>query len=95
MNTTIDIARGEIEAPTGYSVSAGRFCSQPTLSEPMMLNRPIAAITQPPVCAVDAAIDQIGRQMHGDEGELKAAGEEAEHQQHIGAVAEGLRQRRA
>jgi hypothetical protein len=32
--------------------------------------------------------------MHGDEGELKAAGEEAEHQQHIGAMAERFRQRR-
>ena len=31
--------------------------------------------------------------MHGDEGELEAAGEEAEHQQHIGAVAERLGQR--
>ena len=37
------------------------------------------------------AVDQIGRQMHGDEGELEAAGEEAEHQQHIAAMAEGLR----
>jgi len=41
-----------------------------------------------------AAIDQIGRQVHRDERELKAAGEEAEHQQHIGAMAERLRQRR-
>ena len=32
--------------------------------------------------------------MHGDEGELEAAGEEAEHQQHIGAMAEGFRERR-
>ncbi len=31
--------------------------------------------------------------MHGDEGELEAAGEEAEHQQNIGAMAECLRQR--
>ena len=31
--------------------------------------------------------------MHGDEGELEAAGEEAEHQQNIGAMAERLRQR--
>ena len=41
----------------------------------------------------EAAIDQIGRQMHGDECELEAAGEEAEHQQHIGAMAEGFGQR--
>ena len=31
--------------------------------------------------------------MHGDEEELEAAGEEAEHQQHVAAVAEGLGQR--
>ena len=31
--------------------------------------------------------------MHGDEGELEAAGEEAEHQQHVAAMAEGLAQR--
>ena len=31
--------------------------------------------------------------MHGDEGELEAAGEEADHQQHVAAVAEGLGQR--
>ena len=31
--------------------------------------------------------------MRGDEGELKAAGEEAEHQQHVGAVTEGFGQR--
>ena len=29
--------------------------------------------------------------MHGDEGELEAAGEEAEHQQHVAAMPEGLR----
>ena len=40
-----------------------------------------------------AAIDQIGRQMHGDEEELKAAGEVAEDQQHVAAMAERLRQR--
>ena len=38
----------------------------------------------------ETAVDQIGRQMHGDEGELEAAGEEAEHQQNIGAVPERL-----
>ena len=31
--------------------------------------------------------------MHGDERELKAAGEEAEHQQHIGAMTEGFGER--
>ena len=40
-----------------------------------------------------AAIDQIGRQMRGDEGELESAGEEAQHQQHIGPVTEGFAQR--
>ena len=39
----------------------------------------------------EAAIDQIGRQMHGDERELEAAGEEAEHEQHIGAMRRMLR----
>ena len=41
----------------------------------------------------EPAVDQIGRQMHGDEGELEAAGEEAEHQQHVAAVTERLAQR--
>ena len=41
-----------------------------------------------------AAVGQIGRQMHGDESELKAAGEETEHQQHVGTMAERLRKRR-
>jgi hypothetical protein len=31
--------------------------------------------------------------MRGDEGELEAAGEEAEHEQHIGAVPEGFGER--
>ena len=31
--------------------------------------------------------------MHGDEQELEAAGEEAEHQQHVRAVPEGFGQR--
>ncbi|MEH2625071.1 hypothetical protein V1292_003126 [Bradyrhizobium sp. AZCC 1719] len=41
----------------------------------------------------NAAIDEIGRQMYGDEGELEAAREEAEHQQHVGAMTERFRQR--
>jgi hypothetical protein len=41
----------------------------------------------------ETAVDEIGRQMHGDEGELEAAGEEAEHQEHVGAVRERLRKR--
>src|SRR5207244_11751334 len=40
-----------------------------------------------------AAIDEVGRHVDGDEGELETAGEEAEHQQDIGAVAERFRQR--
>ena len=51
------------------------------------------ASVQPPISRRQPAVDQIGRQMHGDEGELEAAGEEAEHQQHVGAMAERLRQR--
>ena len=41
----------------------------------------------------EAAVDQIGRQMQRDEGELEAAGEEAEHEQHVGAMAERLGER--
>ena len=40
-----------------------------------------------------AGILEIGRQVRGDEGELEAAGEEAEHQQDVAAVPEGLGQR--
>ena len=58
-----------------------------------MLNSPITAMVQPPTAGRQPAIDQIGRQMHGDEEELKAAGEVAEHQQHVAAVAERFRQR--
>ena len=58
-----------------------------------MLNRPMVASVQPPTSADKSAIDQIGRQMHGHESELEAAGEEAEHQQHVAAVPEGLGQR--
>ena len=59
----------------------------------MMLNRPITAMVQAPTCGAEPAVDQIGRQMHGDEGELEAAGEEAEHQQHVAAMPERLDQR--
>ena len=37
-----------------------------------------------------AAIDEVGWHMHGDELELKAAGEEPDHQQHVGAIRQGL-----
>ena len=59
----------------------------------MMLNRPM--VGDHPAAGLNrhAAIDQIGRQMHGDEGELKSAGKEAEHQQHIRAMTERLGQR--
>ena len=57
------------------------------LNSPMVAKRPAADLGR------KAAVDQIGRQMHGDEGELEAAGEEAEHQQHVAAVPEGFRQR--
>ena len=60
----------------------------------MMLNRPMKAITQPPHFA-SSPVDQIGRQMHGDERDVEAAGEEAEHEQHVGAVAEGFAERLA
>ena len=38
-------------------------------------------------------VHQIGRHVHGDECELEAAGEEAEHEQHVGAMTDRLRQR--
>ena len=66
--------------------------SQPEASEPTMLNSPIAAMVQPPTVA-EAAVDEIGRHVHGDEGELEAAGEVAENQQHVGAMADRLRHR--
>ena len=50
-------------------------------------------MTQPPVCAEMPLIDQEGRQMHGDESKLEAAGEEAEHQQHVRAVTKSLSER--
>src|SRR5215472_4573479 len=40
-----------------------------------------------------AAVDEVGRHVDGDEGELETAGEETEHEQDIGAVADRLRQR--
>ncbi len=58
-----------------------------------MLNRPMTPSVQRAGVGRQAAIDQIGRQVHGDEQELEAAGEESEHQQHVTAVAEGLGQR--
>ena len=64
--------------------------SQPEPSEPMMLNRPMRPMVQAPMSAPSPRSTQIGRQVHGDEGELEAAGEEAQHQQHVAAVAEGL-----
>ena len=40
----------------------------------------------------EAAVDQVGWQVQGDEAELEAAGEEAEHEQDVGAMPEGLGQ---
>ena len=37
-----------------------------------------------------AFVHQIGRHVHGDECELETAGEEAEHQQHVGSVTRAL-----
>ena len=48
MKAMIASARREIDRRQDVALRQ-RFCSQPTLSEPMMLNRPIAAIIQPPV----------------------------------------------
>ena len=57
-----------------------------------MLNSPITAMVQPPTSRRQPAVDQVRRQVDGDERELEAAGEEAEHQQHVGAVQQRLRQ---
>ena len=75
------------------SASACAVDSQPDPREPTALARPITASVQPPTDSGQAGVLQVGRQMHGDEGELEAAGEEAEHEQHVAAVPEGLRQR--
>ena len=69
-----------------------RSPSQPEVSEPTMLNSPIVAMRPAADLRRKAAVDQIGRHVHGDEGELEAAGEEAEHQQQIGAMREGFAQ---
>ena len=58
-----------------------------------MLNRPISRDGPGAGLGAEPAVDQIGRQVHGDEGELEAAGEEAQHQQHVAAMAERLDQR--
>ncbi len=58
-----------------------------------MLNRPMSPMVQAPTSRRKTAIDQIDRQVHGDESELEAAGEEAEHQQHVAAMTEGLAER--
>ena len=58
-----------------------------------MLNRPMKRDGPGADVGAEPAVEQIGRQVHGDEGELEAAGEEAEHQQHVAAMAERLAQR--
>ena len=50
-------------------------------------------MVQPPTSNRKPAIDEIGRQVDGDEGQLETAGEEAEHEQHVGALPERLDQR--
>ena len=57
----------------------------------MILNRPDSSKRPAADLGGKAAIDQIRRQMHGDESELEAAGEEAEHQQNVAAMAECFR----
>ena len=69
-----------------------RSPSQPAATEPTILNSPMVAMVQPPTVARQPAVDQIGRQVHGDELQLEAASEEAEHQQHIGAMDERFAQ---
>ena len=57
------------------------------LNNPMVAKRPAADLGR------QSAVDQERRQMHRDEEYLEAAGEEAEHQQHIAAMAECLGER--
>ena len=57
-----------------------------------MLNRPIAPMVQRADVHRQSAIDEIGRQMDGNEEKLEAAGEEAEHKQNIAAMAERFRE---
>ena len=91
MKTAIDSGPREIEERRGYSASAS--VADPAggeraddVEQADDRDHPAADLRR------QAAVDQIGRQMRGDEGELEAAGEEAEHQQHIGAVRERLGQ---
>ena len=54
-----------------------------------MLNRPMTAIDQQPTSGEQPALDEIGRHVHVDEGEVEAADEEADHQQPVAAMAPG------
>ena len=67
--------------------------TSPPSIEPKILNSPMTPMVQPPTVGRKSAIDEIGRQVHGDEDELETAGENTDSQQHIGAVAEGLGER--
>ena len=67
--------------------------STPDEIEPTMLKKPISASAIAAIDRRDADIGEIGRQVHGDEGDLEAADEEAGDQQPVGAVAEGLAER--
>ena len=55
----------------------------------MMLNRPMSAMVHAGV-GPEPSVHEVGRQVHGDEGKLEAAGEETHHQQHVAPVAEGF-----
>ena len=65
----------------------------PALSEPAMLNSPMIAIDQLPTSGDSPHWTRIGGHVDVDEGEVEAADEEADHQQPIGAIAPGARQR--
>jgi hypothetical protein len=59
----------------------------------MMLKKPISAKRDHGVFRIDADIADVGREMRGDERDLKAADEEAGGQKHIGTMAKCLAQR--
>ena len=69
-----------------------RPLSQPAPSAPTTLNSPDCRQRPATNVGREAAISEVGRKMHADEGNLKAAREEAEHQQHVGTVPESFAQ---
>ena len=80
----------EIDPGQAASASTCGVESQPAESESDGVGEPDHRERPAADRGGEAGILEIGRQVRGDEGELEAAGEEAEHQEHVGAVLEGL-----